>query len=894
MEIPGRHDKLWKHLQGEKLLRPGNDKQRSLRPYAVLLLLGVCFLIYLSFSESGLSKTKETFRFLLSKVGIQSDRSVVVPSNQILRPAGTQISFPGRPVDMALSPDGKTLAVLNSTGVVLIDLAAQRVKQTVTAEGLKSSYAGIVFSLDGKTLYCSSNTDLVHVITLDSEGNGRPSETIKAPVPAIGGEPVPSGLALSPNGRYLFIALTRNNSVAIYDLSQKMFVSQIPVEMVPYSVIPSRDGRKLYVSNWGGRRPEGRDTTADSSGSQVVVDKETGIANTGSVSVVDLQEQKVVENIEVGLHPCGMCLSKDGTRLLVANANSDTITSIDTLTRQVAEEISVKVDSKLPLGAAPNALALDADGKRLYVALGGNNAVAVIALGSGSAKSLKASESKLEGVIPTGWYPGALLLDSERRKLLVANTKGVGSLDETDPAGGHKAKAYLGTLSIIDLPNAKQLAKWTDAVKSNNNMPQAFNSLNRGNAKVKPVPVPTRIGEPSVFKHVFYIIKENRTYDQVFGDIAKGNGDAHFLQFGREVTPNQHALADQFVLLDNFYCSGAISVDGHQWLAEANVTDYIEKGFGGFTRSYPFDGDDPLAYASSGFLWDNAMRHGLTFRNYGEFVQAQITPANATWTDIFKDYQNKAGQIQIKASSQVAPLNQYLCATFPGFPLKVSDQQRADEFLKEFRHFEKEGNLPNLIMMLLPCNHTEGTSPDFPTPRAQVADNDLALGRIVEAVTQSRFWKESVIFVVEDDAQDGVDHVDGHRTVAQVISPYTRRGSVDSTFYTQVSLVRTIEQIFGLPPMNQFDLAATPMSNCFSDSFNPTPFKSLPNQIPLDEMNPALSALKGEARYWARQSLLLDFSSPDAADEEVLNKVIWHSTRGYDTPYPQPAKTKRK
>src|SRR5207249_2751679 len=333
-----------------------------------------------------------------------------------------------------------------------------------------------------------------------------------------------------------------------------------------------------------------------------------------------------VENIEVGLHPCGMCLSKDGTRLLVANANSDTITSIDTLTRQVAEEISVKVDSKLPLGAAPNALALDADGKKLYAALGGNNAVAVIALGSGSAKSLKASESKLEGVIPTGWYPGALLLDPEGKKLLVANTKGLCSLAATDPAAGHKA-----------------------------------------------------------------------------------NGDPHFLQFGREATPNQHALAEQFVLLDNFYCSGAVSVDGHQWLAEANVTDYIEKGFGGFTRSYPFDGDDPLAYASSGFLWDNAMRHGLTFRNYGEFVQAHITPANATWTDIFKDYQNKAGQIQIKASSQVAPLNQYLCATFPGFPLKVSDQQRADEFLKEFRHFEKEGNLPNLIMMLLPCNHTEGT-----------------------------------------------------------------------------------------------------------------------------------------------------------------------------------------
>ena len=680
--------------------------------------------------------------------------------------------------------------------------------------------------------------------------------------------------------------------MAIYDLSQKIFVSQIPVGMVPYNIICSRDGRKVFVSNWGGRRPEGRDATANSSGSRVVLDKETGIANTGSISVVDLQEQKVVENIEVGLHPCGMCLSKDGTRLFVANANSDSISSIDTLTRQVVEEISVKVDDKLPVGAAPNAVALDADGKKLYAALGGNNAVAVIALGSGSAKSLKASESKLEGVIPTGWYPGALLLYTEGRKLLVANIKGMGSLAATDPAAGHKVKDYLGTLSIIDLPNAKQLAKWTEVVKLNNNRAQASSALGRGNAKAKPVPVPARIGEPSLLKYVFYIVKENRTYDQVLGDIAKGNGDPHFLQFGVEVTPNQHALAEQFVLLDNFYCSGAVSVDGHQWLAEANVTDYIEKGFGGFTRSYPFDGDDPLAYASSGFLWDNAMRHGLTFRDYGEFVQAQVSPANSTWADIFKDYQTKAGQIQIKTSSEVAPLNRYLCDTFPGFPLKISDQQRADEFLKEFRRFEKEVNLPNLVMMLLPCDHTEGTSPDFPTPRAQVADNDLALGRLVEAVTQSRFWKESVIFVVEDDAQDGVDHVDGHRTVAQVISPYTRRGSVDSTFYSQISLVRTIEQIFGLPPMNQFDLAATPMFSCFSDNYNPAPFKSLPNRIRLDEMNPPLSTLKGKARYWAKQSLLLDFSSPDVADEEILNRVIWHATRGYNTPYPQPQATK--
>jgi YVTN family beta-propeller protein len=857
---------------------------------AVLLLTLVCFLTYFSFNQYGLSKTEEVFHYLLSRVGLQPDRSVVVPSNQILRPAGTQISFPGRPVDMALSPDGETLALLNSSGIVLINLPTQSIQQTVTAEGLNGSYHGILFSQNGETLFCSSSTDLVHVIRLDTQGKWSWKEAIEVPAPAIGGNAVPGGLALSPSGRYLYVALTRSNGVAIYDLSRNIFVGQIPVGMVPYAIAVSHDGRRLYVSNWGGRRPEADDTTAKSSGSPLVVDEETGIVNTGSVSVVDLQEQKVVATIMVGLHPCGLCLSRAGTRLFVANANSDTVSCIDTSTLKVLDEISVKADDALPLGAAPNALTLDANDQRLYVALGGNNAIAVVTPGSATSTNTPGSKSKLKGLIPTGWYPGSIMVDADGEKLLVANTKGIGSLNLPNSLAGHNSTQYLGTLSIIDLPHTEQLAQWTEQVKLNNNMPQALNTLKQGASEAKPVPVPVNLGEPSVFKHVFYIVKENRGYDQVLGDIEKGNGDQRFLQFGREVTPNQHALAEQFVLLDNFYCSGAVSADGHQWVTQANVTDYIEKAFGGFTRSYPYAGGDPLSYASSGFLWDNALRHRLSFRDYGEFVQATITPASATWMDIFDDCQSGEGQIQVKARSQVAPLNRYLCPTFPGFPTKVSDQQRADEFLKEFRQFEMKGNLPNLVMMLLPNDHTTGTRPAYPTPRAQVADNDLALGRIVEAITQSQFWNETVIFVVEDDAQNGLDHVDGHRSIAQVISAYTRRGSVDSTFYTQVNLIRTIEQILGLPPMNQFDLAAPPMFSCFSNHYDASPFKLLPNQIPLDEMNPPITALKGEARYWAKQSLALDFSAPDLADEDVLNRVIWHSSRGYQTPYPQMAR----
>jgi len=334
--------------------------------------------------------------------------------------------------------------------------------------------------------------------------------------------------------------------------------------------------------------------------------------------------------------------------------------------------------------------------------------------------------------------------------------------------------------------------------------------------------VPERIGEPSVFKHVLYIIKENRTYDQVFGDMPQGEGDPDLCIFGEEITPNHHKLAREFVLLDNFYCSGVLSADGHQWTNEAYATDYIEKSFGGWPRSYPYWGGDAMAYAAGGFIWDNALAHAKTLRVYGEFVKATVCwkdPARKgrpSFTQCYRDYREGTGRIEIKATASIKTLEPHICPTAIGFPGIVSDQHRADQFIRELKEFEKKGELPNLMIMLLPNDHTAGTRPGMPTPAAMVADNDLALGRIVEAISRSKFWAETCIFVVEDDPQAGFDHIDGHRTVALVASAYTRRHFVDSTNYNQTSMVRTVEQILGLPPMNQLDGSATPMASCFT------------------------------------------------------------------------------
>src|SRR5262249_726526 len=431
-----------------------------------------------------------------------------------------------------------------------------------------------------------------------------------------------------------------------------------------------------------------------------------------------------------------------------------------------------------------------------------------------------------------------------------------------------------------------EVARYTKEVNANTRLAYSLAGLDRPRKDVKPVPVPQRHGEPSVFKHVIYVIKENRTYDQVFGDIKEGNGDPKLVMFGEPVTPNHHALARQFTLFDNFYCSGVLSADGHTWVNEAYVTDYLDRSFVRFTRSSPDDGSDPLAYSPTGFLWDNALAHKKTFRNYGEYVRSAYAKG-ASWKQAYADFKCGTSKLKFTVTANIKMLAPYTHPRCPWFPLIHPDVYRARLFIEDLKAYEKKGELPNLIYLTLPCDHTNRTNPGSPTPRAMVGDNDLALGQVVEAVSKSKFWPRTCILVVEDDPQNGFDHVDGHRTVALVISPYTKRKFVDHTNYNQTGMVKTIELLLGLPPMNQLDLSATPMRQCFEIKAEMTPYVAVPNKIPLDEMNPQLKSLKGKALYWAKKSLELDLDDGDKADEDTLNRILWHSVRGYDTRYPE-------
>lgn len=809
------------------------------------------------------------------KVGPQPDGSILVPTNQLIHPAGFQVEFPGRPVDLALIDNNKLLAVKNRHSLDIIRIQDRTMLQSLPLLKSGSSFTGLCASEDGRKLYITDAKNRIQIAAMDDNLIFHWEDAVDLPKPAIGGNSVPGGLALDePHGK-IYVTLSRNNSLGVVNTVDGS-VSEIPVGIAPYEVVLASTS-KAFVSNWGGRIPKEGESTYNTSGSQVLVDPETGIANNGTVSVIDLVSNKQVVEIEVGLHPSEMVLSPDRSKLFVACANSDVISVINTNTNELVENIPVQVDKDLPFGSSPNALTISQDGKTLYVANGTNNAVCVIQIGS---------PSKIVGQIPTGWYPGAVLLDEKSNFLFVANIKGIGSRNQRTDRAGYNTHDVMGSVSIIPIPNEKKLAEMTSTVYRNNSFVQKLVANKSANKLKKKVPVPQIQSQKSHFKHVVYIIKENRTYDQIFGDLPQGNGDNNLVHFGREITPNHHKLAEDFVLLDNYYCSGILSADGHQWTDEAFVTDYIEKFFGDFARSYPYDGDDALAYASSGFIWDNVLRNGLSFRDYGEFVEAVIEPDNATFMDIYQDFLDGTEKIKIRSKANLEQLKPYLCPTYVGFPNKVPDVYRAAEFIKELKEFEKNDNFPNFTIMLLPNDHTSGTRPGSPTPRSAVADNDLALGQIVEAISNSKFWKETCIFVTEDDPQAGLDHVDGHRTVGMVISPYTKRGDVISTYYSQLNMVRTMENILGIPPMNQFDLAAEPMTNCFTDNPNFAPYKALPNNIRLDEINPPLESLIGSQLHWAKMSLEQDLDDVDRIEEDTFNRIIWHSVKGYDVPYP--------
>jgi YVTN family beta-propeller protein len=598
-----------------------------------------------------------------------------------------------------------------------------------------------------------------------------------------------------------------------------------------------------------------------------------------------------ISEILTGLHAGALALSPNGRWLVVANAGSDTLSIIDTHTDQIVETICARQNPGDLFGAQPNALAFNQAGKTLFVCHGTQNAVAVF--------QFKPGKSKLLGLIPVGWFPGAVACDAPRKKIYVANLKSLGP-GRPGKTGGTRfnTKQYAGSLSLVPLPSKKELAAFTQTALAGLRYPLLAQARLPARANQPARPVPERVGEPGVFEHIIYIIKENRTYDQVLGDITAGDGNPALCTFGERVTPNQHKLVRDFVLLDNTYCSGILSADGHQWADTAFATDYVERQFADWPRSYPSGGfgeggKDALAYSPAGFIWDNAWAHGKTVCDFGEFTTTHKSwkdpsrKGEPKFLDCYRDFISGSKAIDCWCEPDIESLRPFMVTNTASWDLNVPDVFRAAQFIKELRSFEAADRLPNLIIVWLPNDHTSATKFGSPTPAAQVADNDLAFGQIVEAVSHSRFWTNTCIFAIEDDPQNGWDHVSGYRTTAYVVSPYTKRGAVVKTQYNQTSLLRTMELMLGLPPMNQMDATATPMFDCFTSTPDFTPFEAVTNNVPLDEMNPLPKLISDpRLRKDAYASARLPLEREDQCPEDLFNRILWHATKGPQTPYP--------
>jgi len=843
-----------------------------------------------------------------------SKERIVTPVNQIVQPEGRQVNLPGlRPQALALSPDGRILVTSGKNhDLVAVDPATGEILQTVAVpadsvtisnrspvsprqlfkeDDDQLSFTGLIFSPDGARIYLSNVGGSLKVFTVNHKGHVEAAYSI--PLPAANAprhkSEIPAGLAFSKNGKRLYAALNMGNRLAELDPENGGVLRTWDVGVAPYDVVCVGD--KVFVSNWGGRRPDAQSITGPAGrGTVVRVDPVRYIASEGSVSVIDLKAGKVVNEILTGKHACAMALAPDRRRLAVANAGEDTISIIDTRTDGIVETICARRDPGDLFGASPNALAFDSAGRRLFVCNGSQNALAIF--------DFKPGESRLRGLVPVGWYPGAVVWDRARRSIYVANIKGMG-----DGRPGKSGKSefnthqHYGSVTLLRDPQPKDLAVDTQRALAYMRYPLLKNAALPARAGKAPVPVPERAGEPSVFKHVVYLIKENRTYDQVLGDMKEGNGDAELCVFGERVTPNQHKFCRDFVLLDNTYCSGILSADGHEWATTAFATDYMERLFAGFPRSYPDGCDDDevdaIAYSPAGFIWDDCLAHGKTIRDYGEFTitrkkwAEQGRKGEPKYLDAYRQFVDGSRHIEMHSDPGVESLRPHIDPAYIGWDLNVPDVARSAEFIREFRQHEASNALPEFIFFSLPNDHTSGTDPGSPTPAAQVADNDLAFGQIVDAISHSKFWPETCIFAIEDDPQSGWDHVSGYRTTAYVISAYCKRGAVVSAQYNQTSLLRTMELILGLPPLNQMDATATPMSECFTNTPNLAPFVALTNNIPLDQMNPEAKSISDAVlRKDAYVSARLPLSKPDQCPDDVLNRILWRAMKGSVAPYP--------
>lgn len=838
-----------------------------------------------------------------------SQRLFQLPYNRLVQPAGLQIIFgneamENHSLDLALSPDGNWLAVQERYSIVFISTKDNKVRFILSnfmhpdLRGGMNTYSGITWNTKGliPEIYWSTTGAMGRSFVASARWNGQTADIerlfeYKAEPPATVALPNEILLTEESGLHYLYVVLNGNNKVIKQDLETGDTIWVADPGAAPYGI--TKASGKLYVTNWAGRHPlPGDNDVAGIPWGLARVNNETGGGTReGTVAILDPKTGHKLKDIIVGLHPNDIVSDKNGKFIYVTNSNSDNISVINTINDEVMETISVRLQPEINpfFGDSPNGLCLSPDEKTLYVANGMDNAIAVISLGKNATRKSKLSSSTVTGFIPTGAYPGAVCV-SYHGTMYVANIEGNGiHLGIKNPGGTnliYNSHIMMATISAIPVPDKKFLKAYTDTVIAVNNLSRATLAREEPRSGISPKPVPDRIGEPSLFKHVLYIIKENRTYDQVLGDMKEGNGDPTICTYGELITPNTHKLAREFLLLDNFHVSGKCSAEGHQWTDASIVTDYIEKNMRAWFRSYPHVQEDALVYSPTGFLWDNGISKGKKVRIYGE-ASIPIVDNNLSWSDIYQKFL-KGETVSFTNHTTIEPVKNILSQTYPSYGNhEFTDLMRADAFIKELRTFEAmEGDqFPELMIMALPNDHTIGLRPGYPTPRAMIADNDYALGQIVEAVSKSRFWESTVILVVEDDSQGGWDHISSYRTVALVISPYSRLKKTISSYYTQPSMVRTIEQILGLNPMNIQDAIANPMVDCFDTKIDLTPYTAVPNYIPIDEMNKPLNSLSGKSLHYAKQSLLPVFDKIDSGNDDLLNRILWFAEKG-NAPYP--------
>lgn len=802
----------------------------------------ISVIIFLSLAAVAAYTAADKYRMKHSATG----KEIVIPgrdgANALLvsgwktTPAGRQLPTGDMMLSGAVSPDGKLFAFTN-TGYTrhqlhIVDLATEKEIATFPME---QAWSGLAWAPDNKRIFVSAGAQYsggdIYVFDRwdnDTFREGRGGARLRG---ADRNKTAISSLQVSLDGKYLMAINNSDDHLYILETVGGRAISRTKLGDHPLASRLSKDGKTLYVTNLGDP----------------------------SVSIVDVSNvdaPSVTATIPTEAHPNDLVVAADG-RIFVSCGNTNNIVVLDAKSKERIETINTALAPKAPAGSTPNSVALSADGKDLFVANADNNNVAVIDIA-------ERGKSKVEGFIPTGWYTTFVTMTPDGKRLLIGSGKGTGTGPNKvkrpiDPVLApasfqHHGNILNGLLSFVDSPNKTQLANYTKQVYENSMYKDWQNEKSESTGTV----IPTKVGEGSPIKHVLYIMKENRTYDQVFGDLKQGNGDPSLTLFGRDVTPNHHALAEQFVLLDNLYCSGEVSQDGQPWTLSAYATEFTQRAWTlSYSRHGGVDTSGGIQEQSTPYIWEAAIKSGLTARTYG--IRGR------------------------RGSDAIASENFNKRLPTESATGRQRDYNRADNWIAEFKELEKQGKVPNMMMMSLGEDHTSGTAPGAHTPRASVASNDQAIGKMVEAITKSSLWSKFAIFIIEDDAQNGPDHVDSHRTVGLVISPYTKRKFVDSTMYSTVSMNRTIELLLGMPPATQHDASATPMTNSFMAKPDLSGYTNIPPKIDLMSMNPPHG-------YGAMESAKMDFSDYDRTDEQALNRILWGSIKGANVPMPAPVR----